>query len=74
MSGLDHVDGVVLRALAIVGIGHEPVVGAMRERADVEIGVGLRQRIAVDQDPLIAAVAGDAAQDWMLPAFDVARV
>ena len=71
---LDHVDGVVLRALGIDGIGHEPVVGTVRGVGDVEIGMGRRKRIAVDEDPLIAAVAGDAAEEGMLPTFDIAPV
>ncbi len=74
VSASNHIDGVILRALGIDGIGHEPVIGTVRNVGNVEIGVRRCKRIAVDEDSLIAAVPRDAAKEGMLPAFDIASV
>ena len=73
-GGLDDVDRVELRALGIDGIGDQPVVGAVGDAGDAEIGVRLGERIAVEQDLLLAAVARHAAEQRMLPADDEAAV
>ena len=67
-----HVDGEIFRALVVHRIGHQPVVVAVGEAAEAEIGQAGRQRVAVDDDPLVAAVAPAPHHHRMLRAVLVA--
>ncbi len=72
--GLDDVNGAEFRALCIDGISDEPVVGAVRDIGNAEIGMVLGECVAVDQNLLIAAVAREPAEQGMLTARHEARV
>ncbi len=73
-GGLDDVDGVELGALGIDGIGDQAVVWAVGDAGDAEISVRLGERVAVEQDLLLAAFARLAAEERMLAAGDEAGV
>ena len=72
--GLDDVHGAEFRALGIDGISDEPVVGAVRDIGDAEIGVVLGESVAVDQNLLIAAAPREPAEQRVLTAGHEARV
>ena len=71
---IDHADGVKLGAVGVDGIGDQPVIRAVSDAGDPEICVLGRKRVAVDEDALLAALAGDPAKEGMLPAGDEAGV
>src|SRR3989304_1009720 len=73
-SGLDDFARVELRALGIDSISDQAVVGAVDDAGDAEIGMGLRQRIAVEENLLLPAVPGLSTEERMLAADDEARV
>ena len=62
-------NGEIFRALGVRTPGMEPVVRGMPAAAELEIFVVGRQRIAVENDLHLAAVARGAAEHFVLAAF-----
>src|SRR5262249_25136883 len=68
-----NLDGEELGALVIDAVGQQPVVGAVRDAAELPIGVAFGFAVAIKQDRLGAAAARTPADPGILPAGDVAR-
>ena len=66
-----HADGEIFRAAQIGAPGFETMVRRMLRLAEIEILRRLGQRVAVEDDPGIAAVARRAADQLVLPAFAI---
>ena len=64
-----HADRKIFRALGVGAPGLQRVVGRMPRAAELEIAVGGRQRVAVEHDLHVAAIARGAAEHLVLAAF-----
>ena len=64
-----HPDREIFRALGVGAPGLQSVVRRMTRAAELEIFVVRRQRVAVEHDLRLAAVARHAAEQFVLPAL-----
>src|SRR3954453_6112528 len=71
---ITHADSEKLGAARVGAPRQQSVIGRMFRAADVQEGLPLPERVAIEEDLLGRATARPAADDRMLPAFAIARV